>query len=287
MKKILSLFLAASMVFIPGRAFADLAEGDMIVTLGENLTEAQKAELLKEMEAPGDVQVITVSNKEEHQYLGKYVPKAMIGTRAISSSATTVSKKDTGLTVKTKNITWVTDEMYLNALMTAGVKDANIYITAPIPVSGTAALTGIIKAYEISADETIPEEIKQAANEEMVETAKLGDSIGKENAAALIAKVKQEIAKDKPKNEAEMKSVIEQAAKDLKVDLTNEELQSLTALFNKLKDLNIDWNQVGDQLNKAKDKFSKFLESEEGKGILASLKKFFTSIADAIRSFFE
>ena len=287
MKKILSLFLAASMLLIPGQAFADLAEGDMIVTLGENLTEAQKTELLKEMQAPEDVQVITVSNQEEHQYLGKYVPKTMIGTRAISSSATTMSKKDTGLTVKTKNITWVTDEMYLNALMTAGVKDANIYITAPIPVSGTAALTGIIKAYEISADKTIPEEIKQAANEEMVETAKLGDSIGKENAAALIAKVKQDIAKEKPKNEAEIKALIEQAAKDLKVDLTNEELKSLTDLFNKLKDLNIDWNQVGDQLNKAKDKFSKFLESDEGKGILASLKKFFASVADAIRSFFE
>ncbi|WP_316569741.1 DUF1002 domain-containing protein [Neobacillus sp. YIM B06451] len=281
-------FLASVCIFaMPLSVSADLAEGDMVVTLGENLSDVQKDALLKEMGAPGDVQIVTVSNKEEHQYLGKYVPKAMIGTRAISSSAITMNKKDTGLTVKTKNITWVTDEMYLNALMTAGVKDASIYITAPVAVSGTAALTGIIKAYEISADETIPEDIKQAANQEMVETAKLGDSIGKENASALIAKVKEEIAKDKPKNEAELKALIEQQAQELKVDLTNEELQSLTALFKKLQDLNIDWGQVGDQLNKAKDQFSKFLDSEEGKGILSSLKKFFKSIADAIRSFFE
>lgn len=287
MKKFFCFLASVCLFAMPLTVSADLAEGDMIVTLGENLSQAQKDALLKEMDAPEGVQVITVSNQEEHQYLGKYVPKAMIGTRAISSSAITMNKKDTGLTVKTKNITWVTDEMYLNALMTAGVKDASIYITAPVAVSGTAALTGIIKAYEISADETIPEDIKQAANQEMVETAKLGDSIGKENASALIAKVKEEIAKDKPKDEAELKALIEQQANELKVDLSGEELQSLTALFKKLQDLNIDWSQVGDQLDKAKDQFSKFLDSDEGKGILSSLKKFFKSIADAIRSFFE
>ncbi|SIC36911.1 Predicted secreted protein [Mycobacteroides abscessus subsp. abscessus] len=42
-------------------------------------------------------------------------------------------------------------------------------------------------------------------------------------------------------------------------------MQSLIDLFNKLKDLNIDWNQVGDQLDKAKDKITKYLESEESR----------------------
>ena len=39
--------------------------------------------------------------------------------------------------------------MYINALATAGVKDASVYVTAPFSVSGTPALTGIIKAYEV------------------------------------------------------------------------------------------------------------------------------------------
>lgn len=108
--------------------------------------------LLAEMKAPKDATIITVSNEEEHQYLGNYISKALIGTRAISSSAVTVAKQGSGLEVETKNINWVTDEMYINALITAGVKDAKIYITAPANVSGTAALTGIIKAYEISAE---------------------------------------------------------------------------------------------------------------------------------------
>lgn len=271
----------------PLQSFADLAEGDMIITLGENLTSDQKNKLLTEMKAPENPQIITVSNEEEHKYLGNYVSKTLIGTKSLSSSAITVSKEGSGLEVETNNITWVTDEMYINALITAGVKDASIYITAPMPVSGTAALTGLIKAYEISAEKTIPEDVKQAANQEMVETAKLGEEIGKENAAALFAKIKEEIAKNPPKTDAELRDIIEQAAKELGITLTEEQIASLIDLFNKLKDLNIDWNQVGDQINHAKDKFSKYLESEEGQSFLDKLKDFFVSLIDAIKSIFS
>ncbi|MEH7746366.1 DUF1002 domain-containing protein [Neobacillus drentensis] len=125
------------------------------------------------------------------------------------------------------------------------------------------------------------------ANQEMVETAKLGDSIGDENAAALIAKIKEEIAKKKPKNDQELQNIIEQAAKELNVKLTDEEMQRLIDFFNKLKDLNIDWNQVSDQLNKAKDRISNFLQSEEGQGFLDKLKQFFTWLIDTIKSIFS
>ncbi|WP_075982191.1 DUF1002 domain-containing protein [Bacillus massilinigeriensis] len=286
-KSSIILIVLAFLLTWPLKGFADVAEGDMIITLGENLTDSQKSSLLKEMKAPDNPQIITVSNAEEHKYLGNYVAKSLIGTRAISSSAITVAAKGSGLEVETNNINWVTDEMYINALITAGVKDASIYITAPIPVSGTAALTGIIKAYEISADKTIPEDVKQAANQEMVETAKLGESIGKENASALLAKIKEEIAKNPPETEEELRNIIEQAASELGIKLTEKQIQSLIDLFNKLKDLNIDWNQVGDQLNKAKDKISKYLESEEGQGFLDKLKDFFVSLIDAIKSLFS
>jgi uncharacterized protein YpuA (DUF1002 family) len=287
MKKIMILVIVLSMSILPLHSFADMAEGDMIITLGENLTEPQKNMLLSEMEAPNNAQIITVSNQEEHQYLEKYVAKSLIGTKAISSSATTIASAGSGISVKTNNINWVTNEMYVNALITAGVKDAKIYITAPFPVSGTAALTGIIKAYEISADKTIPEDIKQAANQEMVETAKLGDSIGDKNAAALIAKVKDEIAKNKPANDEEMRNIIENAANELSVKLDENQMQRLMDFFNNLKDLNINWNQVSDQLNKAKDQISKFLKSDEGQGFLESVKQFLIKLIDAIKGLFS
>jgi len=285
-KKIVLLTLLLLFI-LPITANADVVVGDMIITLGENLTEEQKQLLLTEMKAKEDAQIITVSNAEEHKYLGSYISKSLIGTRAISSSAITIGEEGTGLQVTTKNINWVTDDMYTNALITAGVKDAKIYITAPIVVSGTAALTGIIKAYEVSTDSAIPEDIKQAANEEMVETANLGEDIGKEEATALMAKIKEQIAEQKPETTAEVQKIIENSANDLNITLSDAQLQSLLDFFNKLKELDIDWNQVGDQLNEAKDKLTGYLDSEEGQGFLAKIKEFFASIVDAIKSFFS
>ncbi|MBQ6447380.1 DUF1002 domain-containing protein [Cytobacillus oceanisediminis] len=286
-KNKLLLMVLAFLLLIPIPAYADVAAGDMIITLGENLTEEQKQLLLTEMKAPENAEIITVSNQEEHQYLGNYISKSLIGTRAISSSAITIGDKGTGIQVTTKNINWVTDEMYINALITAGVKDAKIYITAPIEVSGTAALTGIIKAYEVSTDTVIPEDVKQAANEEMVETANLGEDIGQEEATALMAKIKEQIAEQKPKTVEEVQTIVQDSAKELNITLTEEQLQSLISFFNKLKELNIDWNQVGNQLNEAKDKLTGYLDSEEGQGFLAKIKEVFASIVDAIKSFFS
>ncbi|PGT83782.1 hypothetical protein COD11_12255 [Bacillus sp. AFS040349] len=275
------------MIAFPSLSYADAVVGDMIITLGENLTEQQKQTILNEMNATKEDQVITVSNEEEHKYLGDYIPKATIGTKAISSTSIVIEEAGSGLEVKTKNINWVTDEMYLNALMTAGVKDASIYVTAPFEVSGTAALTGLIKAYEISSEEAIPEDVKQVANEELVTTAKLGDEVGAENASALMAKIKDEIAKNGvPETDAELRTLIENAANELGITLSEADINSLIELFNKMKDLNIDWNQVGQQLDQAKDKISNFLNSEEGQTFLKQLEDFFVALWNAIISIF-
>jgi len=289
MKKITAILLTLllTMMSISSVVLADVTVGDQIITLGQNLTEEQKQQILSELEATDNTQIITVTNEEEVKYLGDLLPRATIGTRAISSSSITYTEAGSGLNVSTHNINWVTDEMYLNALITAGVKDAHIDVTAPFAVSGTAALTGLIKAYEVSSGEVIPEDVKQAANEEMIQTAKLGDEIGADNAAALFAKIKEAIAEKAPQNDAELRDIILQAAKDLGITLTEEQIQLLMDLFNKLKDLNIDWNQVGDQLNQAKDKISKYLQSEEGQGFLEKLKQFFISLFDALKGLFS
>jgi uncharacterized protein YpuA (DUF1002 family) len=287
-KRMLIGSLLASLLFtFPAMAAADAAEGDVIITLGENLTEQQKQQILNEMNAPDNAQIITVSNAEEHKYLDGLIPKAQIGTRAISSSMITIGAKGSGLDVETHNITWVTEEMYTNALITAGVKDAKIYVTAPFAVSGTAALTGLMKAYEVSSDQVIPDDVKKVATEEMVKTAKLGESIGTDKAVALLAKIKEEIANNPPQTDADLRALIEKVAKDLGITLTEDEINSLISLFNKMKNADIDWNQVNDQLSKAKDKLSTFLQSEEGKTFIQNIIDILKEIWNAIKSAFN
>ncbi|AYK57495.1 DUF1002 domain-containing protein [Bacillus subtilis subsp. subtilis] len=290
MKKIWIGMLAAAVLLltVPKVSLADAAVGDVIVTLGADLSESDKQKVLDEMNVPDNATTVTVTNKEEHEYLGKYISNAQIGSRAISSSSITIAKKGSGLNVETHNIRGITDEMYLNALMTAGVKDAKVYVTAPFEVSGTAALTGLIKAYEVSSDEAISEDVKQVANQELVTTSELGDKIGNENAAALIAKIKEEFAKNGvPDNKADIEKQVDDAASDLNVTLTDSQKNQLVSLFNKMKNADIDWGQVSDQLDKAKDKITKFIESDEGKNFIQKVIDFFVSIWNAIVSIFK
>ena len=53
-----------------------------------------------------------------------------------------------------------------------------------------------------------------------------------------------------------------------------------------MKNLNIDWNQVGSQLNKAKEHVSAFW-IEEGQSFLDKVKDFFSSIIDFVKSLFK
>lgn len=289
LKKVMPFFLSMLLIMsiVPIVTFADASVGDVIVTLGEDLSEEQKQTLLEEMKAPDDVMTVTVSNEEEHKYLGNYISKALIGTRALSSSSITISEKDAGLSVETKNINWVTDEMYANALITAGVKDADIYVTAPTEVSGTAALTGLIKAYELSSDEVIPEEQKQVANEELVTTAKLSDSIGADKATELMTKIKDEIATNPPETEDDMRTMIKQTASDSGIELTQEELDGLVALFNRMKNLDINWDQMKSQLENARENLDEFLNKDETQSFITKIIDFFIALIDGIKGVFQ
>nr|WP_245805796.1 DUF1002 domain-containing protein [Bacillus alkalicellulosilyticus] len=284
--KLIPIFLIVTLL-LPGLAFADAVPGEVMVTLGENLTEQQKTQVLNEMGVSDDVEIIYVTNAEEHQYLGNYISKAQIGTRALSSTKITMGEPGTGIIVRSNNITWVSEAMYANALVTAGLKDADIYVTAPFPVSGTAGLTGLIKAYEITADIEIPEEQKQVANEEMVRTGELAEKVGMEEATELMNRIKEEIAKNPVESEEDLRALIQRIANELGITLTDEELNGLVSLFMRMKDLNIDWDQVQNQIGQIRDNLGDFLNREDTQGFIAGFLDLVNRVIDAIKGFFK
>lgn len=287
MKKLILVFLIALFTFLaPNSTLGDAAYGEVIVTLGENLTEDQKKQLLLEMDVDEDVEIIYVTNEEEHQYLGEYISKKEIGTRAISSTRITLSESGSGLQVTTNNIKWVSEGMYANALVTAGITDANIYVTAPFEVSGTAALMGIIKAYEITTDIEIPEEQKQVANEEMVKTAELGDRFGVEEASELMARIKEEISKNPVTTTEELRELIQRVAKEIGVTLTEEELTGLVSLFNRMKDLNIDWDQVQNQITQIRENLGEFLNRDDTQTFIGKFLDVINELINVIKGLF-
>ncbi|WP_025026126.1 DUF1002 domain-containing protein [Caldalkalibacillus mannanilyticus] len=273
-------------VFFPLAASADKIEGRTVVTLGENLNDDQRKKMLQEMGVDEQTEIIFVSNKEEHQYLGKYISKDKIGTRAISSVKITLTPEGSGINVTTKNISWVTEAMFANALATAGVTDADVYVTAPFLVSGTAGLTGLLKAFEIAADIEISEEQKQVANEEMVRTAELGESIGQEEAAELMMRLKEALGNTTLETDEDYRNLIQQVASEIGVSLNEQDIQSLIHLLKRLKGLNINWDQVGKQLQNIRDNLDDFLNREDTRGMIRQFLDFIIALIDRVKTLF-
>ena len=115
----LILSLGVILTSFPGvPVFADSFKS---VTLGADLNGAQKEEMLKYFEVTkNDANILEVTSKEEHIYLGKVATESQIGNKAISCSYVEPTEKG-GLKVTTNNLTWVNDGMIKNALITAGI----------------------------------------------------------------------------------------------------------------------------------------------------------------------
>ena len=218
-----------------------------VLVWGGDLASGQKEQVREELLSLGadltDAKELTVTNQEERQALkGKVAPQA-IGTRAISSVYIKVGA-GRGIAVRTSKITLLTEQMYRSALVTGGVKQAEVIALAPVPVSGTAALTGIFKAYEFITGEELPAEAKDAATEELVQSGELGQRIGQKKAAQLIDHIKTRVLKEKPADIAQVEDIIKDAAQNMNVSLSQAQLAKLGKLFFRISKLPLDLSQV-------------------------------------------
>lgn len=259
------------------------------LALGANLSDDQKKTVLSLMGIdPASLDkydVMYVSNDEEHKYLGEYIPASEIGTRSLSSVVITKADKGAGLSISTYNIDYCTVGMYKNALTTAGISDANIIVAGPTSISGTAALVGIFKAYEQMAGDKIDEQIVDAAMDELVTTGELNQSIDAdpETIEAMIADLKEQIANGALDNEEDIREAIKEAAKKYDINLSEENIEKILALLNKLKDLDLDWEAIADRASELADKLGIDVTSQS---FWDSILAFFDKLIDAIASIF-
>lgn len=269
-------------VLLAAPVYADAVPGEQVVTLGKDLSPQQRQEMLDLFGVDEqEVTILEVTNAEEREVLGDLLSPAVIGSRAISSAKITLAEKGHGLSVETHNITWVSKSMYVNALLTAGVEDADVMVAAPFPVSGTAGLTGIIKAFEAATDGQLDEKRVAVANEEMVTQAQLGERLGDPEAAAeLMARLKEALG-NQTLSEEQLRNLIINVAGDLNLQLTDSEIASLLSILQKLQQLDIDWNRLQQQWQQWQQQLEDFLQKNP------EVKNWFIRLLEAIRDFIQ
>lgn len=262
-------------------AFAERV--DSRVVLGSDLSEEQISSVYNMFSiSRGDSTELKITNAEEREYLEGYVDSAIIGTRSVSCVYVELLSQGEGMNVVTSNINWCTPEMYVSALATAGITDARIEVAAPVEVSGTAALTGVYKAYEDMTGQKLDDIAKLVSTQELTITGELAAQIGSLDSTAIVNELKLMLDETAKMSDEEIRSQIIYIAKQYNVTLTDGQIQQLIDLCRSLEKL--DGEALRARVEEVQQTLTKLSDAKTRVvGFVDNVKKVVGSIAE----FFE
>lgn len=288
MKRLVSFILAALVLAsMCTGAFAD--SYDSCAVIGADLSDEQVESVYTVFGVErGSVREIKVTNAEEQQYLEGYVDDAKIGTRSISCVYLRLTDEGSGMNISTGNITWCTPEMYIGALATAGITDADIIVAAPFEVSGTAALTGIYKAYEELTGKKLDDIAKLVSTQELTITGELAQEIGNLDSTSIVNELKLMLNETKNMSDEEIRTQIIAIASQYNVSLTDKQIGQLIELCRSLESLDGDGlkqrvEEVQQTLQKVSDAKNKVVDfTAKVKKVVTSIVEFFDKVKAAL-----
>ena len=287
-KKAIALLLVLTLLLSLGASA--FAAQDIRAVIGADLTEEQIKTVYQLFGVSrGSVSELTVTNAEERQYLEGLVDEKVIGHYAISCVYVQLLDEGEGLNVDTYNISWCTAEMYKNALVTAGITDAKIVVAAPFEVSGTAALTGIYKAYESITGNSLDEIAKAVGTQELTITGELAEQIGNLDATEIVNGLKEILGETAKMSDEELRKEIQDIASQYAVSLTDKQIDQLIDLCRSLEGLDpgalkervVQAQETIRRIGEAKDKAVTFYTKFQG--FLGTVSNFL----DQLKSLFK
>ena len=263
-----SLIVAAlcSMCLALGNPLPVMADASKVVTLGADLTDEQKNTMMKYFKADASqVQIITVNNQDERNYLGKYISSEQIGTRTLSCAYVKPTQSG-GIKVRTANLNYVTCNMLANALSTAGISNCEAVAACPYEVSGTGALTGVMMAYESASGKQLDSTKKDLATKEVVVTGDVAKQVGGDNATNIINQAKLQIIGDNVQNADEIYNIVNNIAVQNNVSLSSDELTTITALLQEIVQQNYDIQDMKQTLESIQQNLNKTSDENNSSG---------------------
>jgi len=219
-------------------------------------------------------------------------------------------------------ITQISPETYQNALITAGVTDADVTIAAPHDVTGESALTGIYKAYEVQGESLNPEYTKNAQDELNTISDITSENEGKDgysesqlNKAITEIKITiiNQINDGKDLTEDEVRQIVDEKLEEnglqdvitdnqknqiiniiiqiknsgfFNEDSASKILDSSKDLLNQIKDSDA-FKDAKEQAKNLGNDIKDFSQSEEGQGLIESIKSFFRSLFESSKNLFN
>ena len=290
--------LSVSMTAFAKSSFTGEYRQGEILSFGSSLNQREEAALRDYFGVSDEMEAIYVDNETAIKQLG-LAPDALddyIG--GWYSSAYVKLTDQGGINVSSKNVSLVTNEMFANALITSGILNCEVIVSAPFMVTGESALAGILAGAEEIMGESLSEENKVVAKEEIDTTLEIADEIlnNPDNeinsssdsstvASGIINDIKQQVIKDSP-NSTQIEQIIVNVTNNYGVELSEESTERIANLMEDVNKLDIDYNDIKETMKNIGDSISESLKEAGVKlkesGVLEKIGNWFVDLVRGI-----
>ena len=285
--------LSVSMTAFAKSSFTGEYRQGEILSFGSSLNQREEAALRDYFGVSDEMEAIYVDNETAIKQLG-LAPDALDDYKGGWYSSAYVKLTDQGgINVSSKNVSLVT-----NALITSGILNCEVIVSAPFMVTGESALAGILAGAEEIMGESLSEENKIVAKEEIDTTLEIADEIlnNPDNeinsssdsstvASGIINDIKQQVIKDSP-NSTQIEQIIVNVTNNYGVDLSEESTERIANLMEDVNKLDIDYKDIKETMKNIGDSISESLKEAGVKlkesGLLEKIGNWFVDLVRGV-----
>ena len=193
----------------------------------------------------------------------------------IFSSALLDLDQNGEITVEVDNsINTITPKMYMSALKSAGIQGGHVYVTSPVSATGESALAGIMDCYEQATDVEIPENVKEAASQEISTQAEIinNSNVSADDLSNLVDDVKEKVSEENITDHDTIVTIINDYSTNYNINISDSDIENLADTIEQVQ-------LAQDDANAYKEQISDFVDSTASDSGF-SLDSLFNSLFD-------
>lgn len=203
-----------------------------------------------------------ISANQVNKISGGITGKYYTSNQILSSALVDLNDNDNlEVSVDKSKITTITGKMYISALKSAGITAGHVYVTSPVSATGESALAGIMNSYEEATNVQIPENVKEAATNEIQTQAEVinNSGVNADDLAKMVDDVKQQVSKDNVTDHNTIVNIINNYVQNNNINISNSDIENLANTIGQVQ------NVQGD-VNNYQSKVTDFMNNATGNG---------------------
>ena len=289
-KRILAICLAfmfIAMAVIP-TGFAGTTD-QVVITYGETTYMNQQYKSLVDdyFASKANVDVKNIDSKvitagDVNQISSGYSGKVYNSNQIVSCALLDLNQNGE-ITVDVDNaITTITPQMYMSALKTAGIQGGHVYVTSPVSATGESALAGIMDCYEEATDVEIPENVKEAANQEISTQAEIinNSNVSADDLSKLVDDVKEKVNEENITDHATIVNIINDYSTNYNINISDSDIENLADTIEQVQ-------SVQDDANAYKEQISDFINNTDAGSVSDSISNIGSDSGFSLDSLFN